>query len=58
MTDNKESLKLLDEAYKCKPADLKAVLTKIESAIEKSDSTDTVLLRAKLIVTSKLASHR
>ena len=47
----------LDEAYKCKPADLETLLKKIEFEIKNSDHTDKTLLRAKTIVTSKLALH-
>ncbi len=48
---------LLNEAYKCKPADLEILLEKIELAIKKSNHNDKVLLRAKTIVTSKLAVY-
>lgn len=48
---------LLKEAYKCKPADLESLLEKIELAIKKSDHIDKVLLRAKTVVTSKLAVY-
>lgn len=49
------SKKLLDAAYKCKPADLESLLKQIENAIQKSDHVDKILLRAKTVVTSKLA---
>lgn len=49
------SLKLLNKAYKCKPADLEALLEKIELAIKNSENIDKTLLRAKTVVTSKLA---
>ncbi len=57
MNDNQVSLSLLEAAYKCKPADLKVLLEKIELAIKNSDSSDNVLFRAKTVVTSKLACH-
>ena len=49
------SLKLLNDAYKCKPADLEPLLEKIEIAIKNSENNDKTLLRAKTVVTSKLA---
>jgi hypothetical protein len=51
-----ESNKLLKEAYKCKPGNLKPLLQKIESEIKNSSNIDSMLLRAKLVVTSKIAS--
>lgn len=47
----------LDAAYKCKPADLEPLLHKIELEIKNSDHIDKTLLRAKTVVTSKLALH-
>jgi hypothetical protein len=46
---------LLNEAYRCKPADLELLLEKIEIAIKNSENIDKALLRAKTVVTSKLA---
>ncbi len=46
---------LLDEAYHCKADDLQDLLQKIELEIKNSHSTDNILLRAKMIVTSKIA---
>lgn len=53
---HKESNKLLKEAYKCKPGNLKPLLQKIESEIKNNSNVDNILLRAKLVVTSKIAS--
>lgn len=50
------STNLLEMAYKCKPADLESLLEKIEIAIKNSDNIDKALLRAKTVVTSKLAA--
>ena len=47
----------LDAAYKCKPTNLEPLLQKIELKIKNSDHTDKTLLRAKMIVTSKLALY-
>ena len=47
----------LNEAYKCKPADLESLLLKIENEIKNKSYTDNILLRAKTVVTSKLALH-
>lgn len=47
----------LDAAYKCKPHNLEPLLQKIELKIKNSDHTDKTLLRAKTIVTSKLALY-
>ena len=48
---------LLNKAYKCKSTDLESLLKEIELAIKNSDHIDKVLLRAKTIVTSKLAAY-
>jgi hypothetical protein len=48
--------KLLEEAYVCKPSNLEALLQKIESEIKNSSNVDNILLRAKIVVTSKIAS--
>ena len=45
---------LLDEAYHCKHVELKPLLEKIEAEIKNRESTDDILLRAKMIVTSKM----
>lgn len=47
----------LDAAYKCKPANLESLLQKIEFEIKNSDHVDKNLLRAKTVVTSKLALY-
>jgi predicted Zn-dependent protease with MMP-like domain len=46
--------KLLNEAYRCKPENLQSLLQKIELEI-KNNNADNILLRAKMIVTSKIA---
>ncbi len=51
------SHKLLNKAYKCKPADLEYLLKEIELAIKNSSYNDKVLLRAKTVVTSKLVVY-
>ena len=51
------STSFLNAAYKCKPADLESLLVKIESEIKNNDYKDNNLLRAKTIVTSKLALY-
>lgn len=48
---------LLNKAYKCKPADLESLLEEIELAIKNRGHSDKVLLRAKTVVTSKLAVY-
>jgi len=45
---------LLDEAYRCKEVELKSLLFKIESEIKNREYEDNILLRAKMIVTSKM----
>ncbi|MGZ7049508.1 MAG: hypothetical protein ACXVHO_05835 [Methanobacterium sp.] len=47
--------KLLNEAYRCKPDNLESLLQKIELEIKNSNNVDNILLRAKTIVTSKIA---
>ena len=51
------STRFLDAAYKCKPTDLESLLAEIEKEIKKKDYTDNNLLRAKTVVTSKLALY-
>ncbi|MEN6553936.1 MAG: hypothetical protein ABFC34_13740 [Methanobacterium sp.] len=51
------SHKLLNKAYKCKPDDLEYLLKEIELSIKNSGYNDKVLLRAKTVVTSKLAVY-
>jgi hypothetical protein len=46
---------LLDEAYRCKHVELKSLLGRIESEIDHREYSDNILLRAKMIVTSKMA---
>lgn len=48
---------LLNKAYKCKHKDLESLLKEIEIAIKNSDHVDKALLRAKRVVTSKLAAY-
>ncbi|MGB9937290.1 MAG: hypothetical protein ACPK7O_06180 [Methanobacterium sp.] len=49
---------ILKEAYRCKPQNLESLLQKIELEIKNSDHVDNILLRAKTVVTSKIAlSH-
>lgn len=48
---------LLDEAYKCEPLNLEFLLQKIELEIRNSDYVNKSLLRAKTVVTSKLALY-
>lgn len=49
---------LLNKAYRCNPADLELLLKEIELAIKNSDYIDKILLvRAKIVVTSKLAAY-
>lgn len=45
---------LLNKAYRCKPDDLESLLQKIELEIKNSNGNN-ILLRAKMIVTSKIA---
>ncbi len=54
-TDTKEILK---EVSKCKPGELKELLKRIETEIEKSKSKNEDYLMAKIITTSRLASMR
>lgn len=53
--DRDISNNFLDEAYKCKPVNLEPLLQKIEFEIKNRGYADSVLLRAKTIVTSKMA---
>jgi hypothetical protein len=53
--DREISSKFLDDAYKCKPDNLGHLLQKIEYEIQNRDHTDNILLRAKTVVTSKIA---
>jgi len=55
ITDREVSSKFLDNAYKCKPNDLRPLLQKIEYEIQNRNHADNILLRAKTIVTSKMA---
>lgn len=59
--DNFDSIDMattfLDAAYRCKSSDLESLLQKIELEIKNSDHIDKSLLRAKTVVTSKLALH-
>lgn len=52
---NNESVeKLLNQAYNCKSSDLKSLLFKIESELEKDQKNQTIL-RAKTVITSRIA---
>ncbi|MEN6552531.1 MAG: hypothetical protein ABFC34_06545 [Methanobacterium sp.] len=53
--DREVSSKFLDDAYKCKPDNLGHLLQKIEYEIQNRDHADSILLRAKTVVTSKIA---
>ncbi|MGB9979510.1 hypothetical protein [Methanobacterium sp.] len=53
--DREVSSKFLDDAYKCKPDNLGYLLQKIEYEIQNRNHTDNILLRAKTVVTSKIA---
>ncbi len=55
IVDREVSSKFLDDAYKCKPDNLGHLLQKIEYEIQNRDHTDNILLRAKTVVTSKIA---
>ena len=55
INDREVSSKFLDDAYKCKPNNLGHLLQKIEYEIQNRDHTDNILLRAKTVVTSKIA---
>ena len=53
--DREVSSKFLDDAYKCKPDNLGLLLQEIEYEIQNRGHTDSILLRAKTVVTSKIA---
>lgn len=53
----KASQELLNKAYKCKPTDLILLLKEIELAIKNSKNVDKLLLRAKSVVTTKIAAY-
>lgn len=55
LNNNDGSISFLNAAYRCKPADLEPLLLKIENEIKNKVYKDKILLRAKTIVTSKLA---
>ncbi len=55
ITDRDISNNFLDEAYKCKPVNLEFLLQKIEFEIKNRGYSDSILLRAKTVVTSKMA---
>ena len=52
--DKEVSSKFLEEAYRCKPEDLKYLLQKIEYEIQNRNQEDNILFRAKTIVTCKM----
>lgn len=49
---------ILNQVSKCKPTELKLLLDKIQTIIEKSEYKDMDLLMAKTMITSRLASIR
>lgn len=49
---------ILKEVNKCKPDELKELLKRIETEIEKSEVKNDDYLMAKTIITSRLASKR
>ncbi len=55
ISDREISSKFLNDAYRCKPNDLRHLLQKIEYEIQNRNHADNILLRAKTIVTSKMA---
>ncbi len=55
ISDREISRKFLDDAYKCKPNKLGHLLQKIEYEIKNRSHADNILLRAKTVVTSKMA---
>jgi len=55
INDREISSRFLDDAYKCKPNDLGHLLQKIEYEIQNRNHSDNILLRAKTVVTSKIA---
>lgn len=55
INDREVSSKFLDDAYKCKPDNLGHLLQQIEYEIQNRNHTDNILLRAKTVVTSKIA---
>lgn len=55
INDRDISNNFLDEAYKCKPVNLEPLLQEIEFEIKNRGYSDSILLRAKTIVTSKMA---
>lgn len=57
ITNSNISNTFLDAAYKCKPSNLESLLVKIENEIKSKDYKDNILLRAKTVVTSKLALY-
>ncbi|MBU4535849.1 MAG: hypothetical protein KKF16_08545 [Euryarchaeota archaeon] len=52
--NNERVEKLLNQAYNCKSSDLKSLLLKIESELEKDQKNQTIL-RAKTVITSRIA---
>ena len=57
INNNDVSNYFLNAAYKCKPTELESLLLKIENEIQNQEYKDNNLLRAKTVVTSKLALH-
>jgi hypothetical protein len=55
INDREISSRFLDNAYKCKPNELGHLLQKIEYEIQNRNHSDHILLRAKTVVTSKIA---
>lgn len=55
--NNDVSNYFLNAAYKCRPTELEFLLLKIENEIKNQKYKDNILLRAKTVVTSKLALY-
>ncbi|MDP3622360.1 MAG: hypothetical protein Q8R66_00360 [Methanobacteriaceae archaeon] len=55
--DSEKSKKLLNYAYNCKLDDLSSLLNEIEINLKENKDSETSL-RAKRVVTSRMASHK
>ena len=55
--DSEQSKKLLNYAYNCKLDDLSSLLNEIEINLKENKDNETSL-RAKRVVTSRMASHK
>ena len=56
-SNNIESKKLLEKAYKCKNEELESLLQRIDDELQKDKKNQNVLT-AKIVVTSKMAFKR